>query len=189
MSFKGSPLRSRRGWAVVLLLLAIVTVIAGLPYLVASDDALRPPLDPQITTLELPAGRSLAGLKQVEVDEVLDGDTIDVLLDGIKTRIRYFGIDTPERGEKCYREARDRNEHLIGDTVLLLEDRRNEDEGGRLLRYVFLPDGTSVDATLVAEGFAEAWRRDGRYRDEIVQLEAEARAAGRGCLWKGAAAN
>ncbi|HEX5141459.1 MAG TPA: nuclease, partial [Dehalococcoidia bacterium] len=54
----------------------------------------------------------------------------------------------------------------------------------RLLRYVFLEDGTSVDATLVAEGFGEAWRQDGRYRDQIVDLEAGARAAHRGCLWK-----
>lgn len=182
-------LRSWRGWTVVLLLLAVVSVAAGLPYLVASDDAQRPPLDPQPSTLALPAGRSLESLTRVEVDEVLDGDTIDVLLDGIKTRVRYFGIDTPERGAQCYREAKDRNEQLIGDMVLLLEDVRNEDEGGRLLRYVFLPDGTSVDATLVAEGFAEAWRRDGRYRDQIIQLEAEAQAAGRGCLWKDGSAD
>jgi hypothetical protein len=40
-----------------------------------------------------------------------------------------------------------------------------------------------VDATLVAEGFGEAWRRDGQYRDQIVELEEEAQAAGRGCLW------
>jgi micrococcal nuclease len=167
----------------VLVLLVIVSILAGLPYLVASEDARRPPSDPQISTLTLPPGRSLESLKEVEVEEVLDGDTIDVLLDGIKTRIRYFGIDTPERGDRCYREATDRNEQLVGDTVLLLEDARNDD-GERLLRYVFLPDGTSVDATLVAEGFAEAWRQDGRYRDQIVQLESEARAAARGCLWK-----
>ena len=51
-------------------------------------------------------------------------------------------------------------------------------------RYVFLPDGTSIDATLVAEGFGQAWTTDGQYRDQIVALQAEAQAAGRGCLWK-----
>lgn len=176
--------RSRRGWLVVLALLAIVTAGAGLPYLIASDDAQRPPLEEHLTTLTLPEGYTLDSLREVEVEEIIDGDTIDVRLDGIKTRIRYFGVDTPERGRACYREATDRNESLVGDTVLLLPDARTEDDFGRLLRYVFLPDGTSVDATLVAEGFAEAWTQDGRYRDKIVALEDEARAAGRGCLWK-----
>jgi endonuclease YncB( thermonuclease family) len=119
------------------------------------------------------------------VAEIVDGDTITAKLeDGRTLPIRYFGIDTPERGERCFREATDRNELLIGDTVLLLEDERLEDSNGRLLRYIFLEDGTSVDATLVAEGFAYAWTSDGYYRDQIVALEAQAKAAGRGCLWK-----
>ena len=175
--------RSRRGWLVVLALLVIVTGGAGLPYLIASEDAQRPPLDQHLTRLTLPQGYTLASLQEVEVEEVIDGDTIDVRIDGIKTRIRYFGVDTPERGRACYREAIDRNETLLGDTVLLLPDARTEDDFGRLLRYVFLPDGTSVDATLVAEGFGVAWTRDGRYRDEIVALQEDAEAAGRGCLW------
>jgi endonuclease YncB( thermonuclease family) len=177
-------LRSRRGWTVVLALLAIVSGAAGIPYLIAGEDAQRPPLEERLTRLSLPAGYTLESLQAVEVEEVIDGDTIDVRIDGIETRIRYFGVDTPERGRACYREAIDRNETLLGDTVLLLVDARTEDDFGRLLRYVFLPDGTSVDATLVAEGFGLAWTRDGRYRDEIVGLQEEAEAAGRGCLWK-----
>jgi micrococcal nuclease len=175
--------RSRRGWLVVLALLVIVTMAAGLPYLIASDDARRPPLDAQPTKLALPPGFTLESLQWAEVEEIIDGDTIDVRIDGRELRLRYFGVDAPERGERCYREAVDRNEQLLGGTVLLLADVRTQDEGGRLLRYVFLEDGTSVDATLVAEGFGTAWRQDGRYRDEIVRLENEARANGRGCLW------
>jgi endonuclease YncB( thermonuclease family) len=68
--------------------------------------------------------------------------------------------------------------------VLLLPDARTQDDNGRLLRYVFLEDGTSLDATLVAEGFGWAWTQDGRYRDQIVALEDAAENAGRGCLWK-----
>lgn len=177
-------LDSRRGWTVVLVLLAIVTGVAAIPYLVASEDAQRPPLETHLTQLTLPEGVTLDGLREAEVTDVLDGDTIDIHMDGIETRVRYFGVDTPERGERCYREAQDRNEQLLGDTVLLMPDARTEDDFGRLLRYVFLPDGTSVDATLVAEGFGYAWTRDGQYREEIVALEAEARAAGRGCLWE-----
>jgi micrococcal nuclease len=174
---------SRTGWLVVLALLLIVTAAAGIPYLVASEDAQRPIAEPQITTLNLPPGTDLSDLQRAEVQEVIDGDTIDVRFSGRTVRVRYYGIDTPERGDRCYREAADRNETLIGGTVLLLPDARLEDSNGRLLRYIFLPDGVSVDATLVAEGFALAWRDDGRYRDQLISLEKQAQAAGRGCLW------
>jgi micrococcal nuclease len=168
----------------VLALLAIVTGAAGIPYFIASDEAQRPPLDAQPTQLTLPQGYTLESLQRAEVEEIIDGDTIDVRLDGREQRVRYFGVDTPERGDRCYREATDRNEQLLGKMVLLLPDARTQDDNGRLLRYVFLEDGTSLDATLVAEGFGWAWTQDGRYRDQIVALEDAAESAGRGCLWK-----
>jgi len=117
------------------------------------------------------------------VMDVIDGDTIDVRLGGEPERVRYYGIDTPERGEPCYEEAKDRNEELIGRHVLLLADGRDRDRGSRLLRYVFTLDGLSVDAALVAEGFAYAWTKDGSYRDTLVALEEDAQREGRGCLW------
>jgi endonuclease YncB( thermonuclease family) len=188
----GRGLRRRFGgpgaWAgavVVLLLVGVVTLVSGAPYWIASDDAQRPPLEERLTQVEFPTGTTLDDLETARVAEIVDGDTITARLeDGRTLLVRYFGIDTPERGERCFREATDRNEMLVaGKTVLLLTDERLEDTNGRLLRYIFLEDGTSVDATLVAEGFAEAWRADGYYRDQIVALEDEARSAGRGCLW------
>jgi endonuclease YncB( thermonuclease family) len=178
-------LSSRRsaGWLFVLVLIAIVSLVAGLPYYLAGEDAQRPPIDAQRVTLTLPPGVSLDSLEEGRVEEVIDGDTIDVILDGREVRVRYFGVDTPERGRRCFREATDRNELLIGERVLLLRDQRETDSFGRLLRYVFLPSGVSVDATLVAEGFGLAWREDGRYRDQIIGLETQADAADRGCLW------
>jgi hypothetical protein len=44
-------------------------------------------------------------LEQATVVKVIDGDTIDVLIDGKQQRVRYYGIDAPEEGEKCYQEA------------------------------------------------------------------------------------
>ena len=117
------------------------------------------------------------------VTEVIDGDTIEARLEGEQETVRYYGIDTPERHERCYEEAKKRNEELAGRHVLLMADARDRDDGGRLLRYVFALDGRSIDGSLVAEGFARAWTRDGAYRDAIVALEEEARREGRGCLW------
>jgi len=117
------------------------------------------------------------------VTDVIDGDTIEVRLEGEQERVRYYGIDTPERGEACYEEAKKRNEELVGRHVLLLVDARDRDPNNRLLRYVFTLDGVSVDAALVAEGFGHAWTQDGTYRDTLIALEHDAQREGRGCLW------
>jgi len=123
-------------------------------------------------------------LERARVVDVIDGDTIDVVLDGATERVRYYGIDTPERGGRCFGESTDRNEALAGESVLLLPDARDRDSFGRLLRYVFSEDGDSIDARLIAEGLALAWTEDGAYRDALVALEADARAADAGCLWE-----
>ena len=120
----------------------------------------------------------------VRVLEVIDGDTIRVeAVGGEVLTVRLFGVDTPERGESCYDEAASRLRRLAGETVLLLAAGRLQDPGGRELRYVFTETGASIDAALLAEGLAVAWRLDGAFRDELVGLEEAARAAGAGCLW------
>jgi endonuclease YncB( thermonuclease family) len=138
---------------------------------------------------ELPAGvfkyPQPQSLPDAVVMEVIDGDTIEVQLEGKRETVRYYGIDTPEREEPCYEEAKKHNEELTDRHVLLMADARDRDSGGRLLRYVFTLDGTSIDAALVAEGFAHAWTYDGSYRDALMALEEEAQGAGRGCLWGG----
>jgi len=117
------------------------------------------------------------------VMEVIDGDTIEVQLEGKRETVRYYGIDTPERQERCYEEAKKRNEELTDRHVLLMADARDRDSGGRLLRYVFTLDGSSIDAALVAEGFAHAWTADGSYRHALMALEEKAQREGQGCLW------
>ena len=182
------PWRRRRGrssaWVFIVGLILTVSLISGLPYLVASEDAQRPPREALPVTLDLPPGVALADLEEGRVYDVIDGDTIEVVIGDRLIPVRYFGVDTPERGDRCYREATDRNTTLIGETVLLLRDERTQDRFDRELRYVFLPNGVSVDATLVAEGYGRAWRDDGQYREEIIDLETEAEAANRGCLWE-----
>jgi micrococcal nuclease len=115
---------------------------------------------------------------------IVDGDTFDVLLNGVEERVRIFGIDTTERGEPCFREASDLLRSLAAGEVRLMRDLRNRDRNGRLLRYVYTPAGLSIDAVLIDEGLARAWTDDGALRDPLVALEAEAQAARRGCLFR-----
>lgn len=127
-----------------------------------------------------------ASAAAVEVINVIDGDTLRVeAADGTELTVRVFGIDTPERGEACYSEATNRLRDLAGDSILLLPDVRLQDPGGRELRYVFTAEGASIDAALLNEGLAVAWRRDGSFKDELITIEEAAIAAGTGCLWSG----
>lgn len=124
-------------------------------------------------------------LSRVTVDRVIDGDTFDVFVTGEVQHVRLFGIDAPEAGQPCSAEATARLEALVASEVLLLADDRLEDDRGRPVRYVFTLGGLSIDAALIAEGLAEAWRSDGAYRDQLVRIEDAARDAQDGCLWSG----
>lgn len=124
-----------------------------------------------------------SSLDRATVVDVVDGDTIDVTLGGAEERVRLYGVDTPERGDPCFFEAAARTEALTRGGVLLEPGPRARDRYGRLLAYVYTPDGVSVDAQLIAEGLGTAWRQDGQHRDAFVALEGSARAAEAGCLW------
>lgn len=137
-----------------------------------------------------PPSAAPEGLTPAPVVRVVDGDTIEVLIDGREQRVRYIGIDTPEtvdprRPVECFgRAAGERNRQLVEDrTVGLERDVSETDRFGRLLRYVWV-QGVMVNAALVAEGYAAAatFPPDVKYAETFAALEAEARASGRG-LW------
>jgi len=179
--------RLRRASLFVIALIALVYLMAGLPYAIGGKNARLPTYELRPVALALPDGVTLGQLEDARVDEVVDGDTIAVTLaDGKRVVVRYFGVDTPERGDRCFWEATERNRRLVGEKVRLLADARTTDAFERSLRYVFTPEGVSIDATLVGEGLGWAWRKDGRYRDGIIALEDEARVGHRGCLWPAA---
>ncbi len=124
-------------------------------------------------------------LESVPVLNVVDGDTVEVLRGGTPVFLRYYGVNTTERGHPCYNEATTRNRVLAGGVLRLAFDERRQDKYGRLLAYVFTEEGRSIDALLVAEGWGRAWRRDGLLKDRLTALENQARAAKTGCLWSG----
>jgi micrococcal nuclease len=126
-----------------------------------------------------PTGISCTDCPLIPVDRVIDGDTFD----SAPGRVRLYGVDAPERGDECFREATDRLQELAGDSVRVDLGPREMDEFNRVLAYVYTEAGDSVDETLVKEGLARAWTRDGQHRDALMALEREARQQGIGCLW------
>ena len=137
---------------------------------------------------QLPTDDTTAPVAPIEgeigqVTRVVDGDTIDVLIDGKNIRIRYLQMNTPERNEPCYRESTDRNAELVaGKTVRLVPDRELVDPFDRWLRFVYVGD-VSVSRVLVEEGFAEVvlYPPNDAHYEEFVALERAAAQAGRGC--------
>ena len=116
---------------------------------------------------------------KVRVSRVIDGDTLDTP----SGRVRLFGVDTPEAGERCAAEATSRMNELAGNSVRLEDGPRLTDQFGRRLAYVYTEDGYSIDEILVREGFGTAWTEDGQHRDYLVGLERTSREAESGCLW------
>jgi micrococcal nuclease len=92
-----------------------------------------------------------------QVVNVIDGDTIHVRLDNGETyRLRYIGMDTPERDEYFYHQSTAVNKGMVaGKTVTLVKDVSETDRFGRLLRYV-LVDNLFVNYELVAQGYAHS---------------------------------
>jgi len=95
-----------------------------------------------------------------------DGDTIDVNMDGHTETVRFIGVDTPETHKpnspvQCYGpQAADNTKKLIGTNPVRLEADpldTDRDRYGRLLRYVYLPDGTNVEASIIQNGYGFAY--------------------------------
>ena len=117
------------------------------------------------------------------VKRVVDGDTI-VLADG--RRIRYVGINTPERGEPLWGEARDYNERKVkGKPVTLEFGEVKEDAYGRTLAYVFV-EAEMVNAALLQAGLAHLFVLEPiTYYHHFRRIQEEARTKGLGIWGRG----
>lgn len=129
------------------------------------------------TTIEKPDQKKTqpsAVFDIVKVTKVIDGDTIEIE-DG--KRVRYIGIDTPEK-ENCYfYESTKRNKELVEGKVIKLEkDISQTDKYGRFLRYVYIDD-LLINEALVKEGFAQVatFPPDIKYKNRFLEAQKIAR--------------
>lgn len=127
------------------------------------------------------------------VVKVVDGDTIKVDMQGKTETIRIIGINTPEtvdprKAVECFgKEASEKAKELLTDTQVSLEADKSQgerDRYGRLLRYVFLEDGTDYGLKMIKDGYAYEYLYDEPYlyhdRYQAAQASAEQEKIG---LW------
>jgi len=131
--------------------------------------------------------------KSYPASKVIDGDTIQIGIDGKPRAIRLIGVDTPESVDprkpvQCFAaEATKRAKEVLGGKKMFLESdptQGDKDKYNRLLRYVFLEDGTNFGKLMISEGYAHeyTYKVPYKYMEEFKQSEKEAREAKRG-LW------
>ena len=124
------------------------------------------------------------------VVRAVDGDTIEVRLDGRREDVRYIGVDTPETVKpgapvQCFGPSAHRfNARLVARRrVRLVFGVERRDVYGRLLAYVHL-GRRFVNAELVRRGLARTLTipPNDRYAERFRRLELDAARRGRG-LW------
>lgn len=110
----------------------------------------------------------------VQVLRVLSGDTIEVELHGQPVLVRYLFTDSPDPGAELYNEATKLNQLLVGNAdVLLVAGDIDQDEDGRLLRYVLTDDGLLVNEHMIAEGMARYEPKSDTSLHHAAMAEAE----------------
>ena len=136
---------------------------------------------------------ALAASNTGRVSWVYDGDTLKI--DGIG-KVRLLGIDTPEK-EDSERDGYYRKHYQLapatlrritqqalhfnldnvkGKRVQLRFDNETNDRYGRILAYVYLPDGRMLNRLLLEKGLASVYRRfDFRHKQDFLQAEQQAR--------------
>lgn len=134
--------------------------------------------------------------KTFKVINVVDGDTIDIDTRDAQddhTRIRLWGVDTPETKSEEFgvmyfgpEAAEFTDSQTLGKEVVVYLDEANRtrDKYDRLLAYIQLPEGDFLNEKLLSQGFAYTdLRFDHSFYNKYQQLQASARSLKKG-LWK-----
>jgi len=148
---------------------------------------------PRLAILTLVLSASLAWTAEMgKVTKAVDGDTIKVKIGRKTETVRLIGVSTPESVhprkpvEYFAREASAFTKRMaLGKRVRLEDDPActNRDRYGRLLRYVYLPNGRMLNAEIIRQGYGHAYPKYPFSRmEEFRKLERKAREKGRG-LW------
>lgn len=113
----------------------------------------------------------------VPVVRVVDGDTIKVIYDAPPREygVRLLGIDTPERDEEGYAEAKTALATMLGDHVRLEFEPNGKvfDNYGRILAWLKDEKGNLIQEAMIRQGhtkFADQWGKPMPYWEALQDL-------------------
>ncbi len=193
--------------------LIFVIVIPLLTYAFHGRSAALRLLEPEITKIVEEASQpepvvaatstqASTSSTNAQLIRVVDGDTLVVRMDGesADAKVRLLGIDTPEvvdprKPVQCFGKEASAHMHQLvdGKRIRLDSDPKADerDKYDRLLRNLFLEDGTDVNALMVKDGYAYAYLSfplSPARKIELKKLQLDAQNAKRG-LWSTATCN
>ena len=94
----------------------------------------------------------------VDVVKVHDGDTLSVLFNKKKEKVRLIGIDAPEMGQKIWgKRAKKYLENILSSSgwrVRLEFDVEQRDKYDRILAYIWTKDGRMINILMFESGYA-----------------------------------
>jgi micrococcal nuclease len=176
-------------WPMTVRLIAFVIIVA-LPFLIYRLGSSTRQLTPEIKRQAYPAS------VQAQFSRAIDGDTLEVVINGEEERVQLLGVDAGELYRKVSKTEGDRltteweaiddpaaqesqqrlEELLSGGTLTLEFEGQQVDRYGRLLAYVWLEDGNGsgeplfVNEWMLREGLAEIyWLGDRQKYAERLQ--------------------
>jgi len=132
-------------------------------------------------------------VKLYNVTKVVDGDTVEVEVEGKREVLRLIGINTPEtvdprKSVECFgKEASAKSKEILEGKKVSLEADPTQgelDKYNRLLRYIFLEDGRNFNKMMIEEGYAYEYTYNipYKYQTDFKNAQQQARDNKRG-LW------
>jgi len=118
-------------------------------------------------------------IEKANLTRAVDGDTIETSIG----KIRMLGINTPEKNQRGYQEAKDFLINFTGKEIELEKTIEDKDLYGRYLRYVFL-DNRFLNKEILENGYAHFYTyNEDKYTDELRKAEETAITKGIG-IWE-----
>lgn len=114
----------------------------------------------------------------IDLNRVIDGDTIEVKIEGKTEVVRLIGIDAPEMDEKTKQKAIESKqylENLLKNQKIYLEKDETQNDRDiyqRMLRYVFLEDGTLINKKMIEANMADEYtfKIPYKYQEEFKEI-------------------
>lgn len=137
------------------------------------------PIQPQPPQTETEGGKPVETTDFYQVIRVIDGDTLSLRKEGKTEIVRLIGIDAPELNNCEGRKSLAKAQEILRNKQVKLETDPTQDPRdvyGRLLAYVYLPDGQNFNQQMIESGYAYEYTYDKPYQLQSAFQQAQQRA-------------